>query len=161
VERLRLPAALDSIDEVVGFVAALTKAAGLSDRQGRRLRLAAEELVANIVTHGYGGCGGPARELELEGGVEPGHVWLRVTDAAPPFDPTRVAAPPDLARPLSQRRLGGLGLYLARSAADRLSYEYTAGQNQVTIYLDRADPPRERSGATPTALRLEREGGTD
>ena len=161
MERLHLPAALDSIDQMVGFVAALARAAGLSDRQGRRLRLAVEELVANIVVHGYGEQGGPAGELELEGGVEPGHVWLRVIDAAPPFDPTRVSAPLDLARPLSQRRPGGLGLYLARSAADRLSYEYVGGRNRVTIYLDREDPPRERSGATATAPSTRREGGTD
>ena len=161
MERLHLPAALDSIDQMVGFVAALARAAGLSDRQGRRLRLAVEELVANIVVHGYGEQGGPAGDLELEGGVEPGHVWLRVIDAAPPFNPILVSGPPDLDRPLSQRHPGGLGLYLARSAADRLSYEYVGGRNRVTIYLDREDPPRERSGATATAPSTRREGGTD
>jgi len=128
-----VPAVLDSMDDVVRYVGELARRAGLSSRRTGGLRLAAEELVVNIIMHGYGACRAPQAALELEGGVDGDHVWLRIVDDAPAFDPTRVPAPEDLDRPLAQRRPGGLGLHLARSAVDGIRYESVDGRNTVTL----------------------------
>jgi serine/threonine-protein kinase RsbW len=135
VEPVRLPATLESIDDMARYVSRLARACGLSDREARRLRLAAEELITNTVVHGYGGRAGPPAEFELHGGVDRANVWLRVVDSAPAFDPTTVAPPADLRASLSERRPGGLGLYLARSAVDSMRYEYAGGCNRVTLVL--------------------------
>src|SRR6185369_1020715 len=132
VQRLRVPVVLGSLDEIVEFVDLLGRAADLSPERAVGLRLAVEELVANIVAHGYGG-GDPHGVLELTGGVERGRVWLRLVDAAPPFDPTRVPEPTDLRRPLHDRQPGGLGLFLARSVVDEIRYEYRGGRNRTVL----------------------------
>jgi serine/threonine-protein kinase RsbW len=129
VEPIALVAELDSLDEVVRYVRTTAGLAGLSERQFNRLRLAMEELVANVVTHGE------TKEIELAGGVERDRTWLRLAYAAPPFDPTGAAAPTDLDRPLAERAPGGLGLYLARSVVDTMSYDYADGRNRTTVVL--------------------------
>jgi len=133
LDKLRVPAVLDSIDDVVRYVGELARHAGLSSQRTGRLRLAAEELVVNIIVHGYRACRARHAALEVDGGVEGDHVWLRIVDDAPHFDPTQVPPPDDLDRPLVERRPGGLGLHLARSVVDGFRYESVDGRNTVTL----------------------------
>ena len=148
---LTLPATTGSLDKIITFVDDLSRAGGLSAVRAGRLRLAVEELVTNSITHGYGSTRGPWNEIMLEGCVEPFEVWLRLSEDAPPFDPTRSHAPQDLDKPLAERTPGGLGLFLARQAVDRMAYDYSQGRNHVTVWVRReptsaADPD---SGAVP------------
>jgi serine/threonine-protein kinase RsbW len=135
VEPITLAAELDSLAEVVRYVRATAGLAGLPEQQANRLRLAVEELVTNVVTHAR-----EPKQIELAGGVDGDGIWLRVADSAAPFDPTSVAPPADLDRPLAEREPGGLGLYLARSMVDQLSYEYADGRNRTTVRLRRDLP---------------------
>jgi|SRR3954451_14287898 serine/threonine-protein kinase RsbW len=135
-QRMRVPATVDSFHDVIQFVHALASEANLADDLAHRLRLATDELVTNVLTHGYALPG----ELELEGAVDPDRVWVRIVDTAVPFDPTLVPDPPDLDRPLSERAPGGLGLFLARTAVDDLSYRRCRGRNITTITVRREVP---------------------
>ncbi|MEU4217629.1 ATP-binding protein [Actinoplanes sp. NPDC026623] len=139
--QLTLTATTGSLDKVVAFVDDLARAGGLSAVHAGRLRLAVEELVINSITHGFGNSRGPWNEILLEAGVEPSEVWLRVSEDAPPFDPTRSHLPQDLGNPLGERTPGGLGLFLARQAVDRMAYEYSQGRNHVTVHIHRGPTP--------------------
>ena len=149
--QLTLPATIGSLDKVITFVDDLARAGGLSAVRAGRLRLAVEELVTNSIMHGYGNSRGPWNDITLEGCVEPSEVWLRVSEDAPPFDPTRSYTPQDLDKPLGERTPGGLGLFLARHAVDRMAYDYAHGRNHVTVYVRREPPPAADpdSGAVP------------
>jgi anti-sigma regulatory factor (Ser/Thr protein kinase) len=58
---------------------------------------------------------------------------FHIRDDAPPFDPTTVPEPP-LHLPLSQRKLGGMGIHLARSLTDGFSHRILpSGGNEVTV----------------------------
>jgi len=151
VFQLTLPATTGSLDKIVTFVADLARAGGLSAVRAGRLRLAVEELVTNSIMHGYGNSRGPWNEIMLEGCIEPSEIWLRVSEDSPPFDPTRHHTPQDLDKPLGERTPGGLGLFLAHQAVDRMTYTYSQGRNHVTVYIRReslpaADPD---NGAVP------------
>jgi serine/threonine-protein kinase RsbW len=151
VFQLTLPATTGSLDKVVTFVEDLARAGGLSAVRAKRLRLAVEELVTNSITHGFGARRGPWSEILLEGGVEPSEVWLRLSEDAPPFDPTRSHVPRDLDKPLGERTPGGLGLYLARHAVDRMAYDYAQGRNHVTVYVCREPSPAAEPGSGRSA----------
>jgi len=135
VEPLRLPAVLGSLEDATRYVYELARAAALSRERTVQLRLAVEELIANVVLHGYEGRPG---EYEVDGAVEPARLWIRVSDAARAFDPTQVPMPTDLDRPLTERSIGGLGLYLARLAVDDMTYEYLGGRNRSTLVVYRS-----------------------
>jgi len=105
-----------------------------------RFQLALDELLSNIVRHGYAGAAGQIRLTFARIGDA---VSVDVVDTAREFDPRRVPAP-DVTSPLESRAAGGLGVFLAESLLDELSYERRGDENHVTLtWRLRADQPAE------------------
>jgi anti-sigma regulatory factor (Ser/Thr protein kinase) len=128
---LRLPARLSGLDRIAGYVEAVVARSGLGPAAGYRLRLAVEELAANVVMHGYAGRPG---ELAFTGGGDGAcSAWIEIEDGAPPFDPASGHRSPASHLPVSDRPIGGLGIHLALAAADEFRYEYAAGRNRSTV----------------------------
>ncbi len=48
------------------------------------------------------------------------------------FDPLEVP-PPDLAKPLEEREIGGLGIHLVRSAMDAVKYRRSGNRNVLLL----------------------------
>lgn len=94
------------------------------------LQLAAEEICANAINHGYGGRGGQI-EVTVERVAE--GVQMTVRDWGNSFDPESVPVP-DVDAPLEQRPLGGLGLFLVRQLMDEVHFEFGGvNGNSVTM----------------------------
>ena len=65
------------------------------------------------------------------------------------FDPT-IKTEPDTASSLEAREVGGLGLYLIKSFAERVFYDFVGGKNRLTLEHEDAHPmPWEKNGARP------------
>ena len=94
------------------------------------LILALDELLANIIEHGY--RRDPAGTIRLRARGSGDTLELEIRDRAPAFDPL-TAAPPDLSSPFSQRAVGGLGIHLARSVTDAIEYTREAGENRLRL----------------------------
>ncbi|MCX8520549.1 MAG: ATP-binding protein [Rhodoferax sp.] len=82
-----------------------------------------EEAFINIVEHG----GSPAG-VRLELGHDTDHIHMRLIDSGSPFDPTSLPAP-DIAAPLEDRRVGGLGVFLSRHYMDHIRYQRENDKN--------------------------------
>lgn len=146
---LTIPATVESLDSLTGFVAVVASEGGLPSEARHRLRLAAEEVFTNIVLHGYRGApeGMDDTAVTVEGGPRRTGAWVRFRDRAIPFDPTLVPDPVDLSCPIGERSAGGLGVYLIRLTTDEFTYQRVDGQNVVTITLSR-DPADATSSGT-------------
>jgi serine/threonine-protein kinase RsbW len=131
---LCVPATVESLEPVSDFVLGLGRQARLPESSLYRLRLAADELATNIVLHGYHGEPG---EITVDGGIDPGDVWVRFQDDAPAFDPRQGMQAPALDVPLAERQIGGLGVFLAFTAVDTFEYELVAGRNVSTLVMRR------------------------
>lgn len=103
---------------------------GLPHEVAWRLRVALDEIVANVVAYGRPRGSG-------EGTLD---VWFRrngrlveitIADDGPPFDPLARPAP-DVTLPLEARQPGGLGIALVKSLMDEVSYTRTT-RNVLTI----------------------------
>lgn len=112
-------AEMRALPEVLDHVDARALEAGL-DRGARfDIRLAVEEIVTNIIRHGYDeGAPGP---VEVACASSAGALRVAIEDRARPFDPDS-APPPDLDSDWIRRRVGGLGRYLAKSVVDDLTH---------------------------------------
>lgn len=95
---------------------------GIEKRTLKKLELAAEEAVVNIVR--YSG----ASEIALTLSHSPFTITL--SDDGIAFDPTAYEINADA---VEKRQIGGLGISLIRQIADELRYEYTNNKNQLTI----------------------------
>jgi serine/threonine-protein kinase RsbW len=133
--RVRVHGISDLGPTLAAIVRRIADAAGLGHSQAYRLRLAAEEITTNIVTHGYREQGGT---VEIDGGLDDDWVWLRMVDDAPEFDPNSFDPTARLAVDPSLAPLGGFGLLLALSSVDRLEHEYSGGRNRTVLKIRRS-----------------------
>jgi serine/threonine-protein kinase RsbW len=127
---ITIDAGVDQLAGVRAFVRTQVAAAGGDDELTTDLVQAVDELVCNIVEHGYAGRPGSIDIAFIE---TPDEIGFRIRDDAPPFDPTSVPEPP-LDLPLGQRRLGGMGVHLARALTDEFHHRILpTGGNEVTV----------------------------
>ena len=125
------PADTGRIPEVVRFVADRAAVAGLDPEGVKRLELAVEEAVVNVCHYAYPGEGGVV-VVRVAG--EPSRLTVEVEDAGRPFDPLSAPAP-DLAAPIDERRVGGLGIVLIRRLMDEVRYRRDGDRNLLTMVV--------------------------
>ena len=94
------------------------------------LNLALEEVVANVIMHAY--PQGGAHEIRVDVTAEKDRVTAEVVDDGVGFDPLQ-GPEPNVALPLAQRPVGGLGLFLIRRVMDELHYSREAGRNRLRM----------------------------
>ena len=104
------------------------------------LALAVEEVLANLVNHGYAGKVGP---IELRALIDSVAVKIEIRDGGIFFDP-RLAQPPHLEVPLDERAGGDLGIHLIKNLTDRIAYQRDGAGNLLTLVRDlNRKPPTE------------------
>lgn len=116
-------------------MAAATEA-GLDKRAAYRLRLAVDEIATNIITYGYNEAG---REgvIDVRADIDEQALKISLEDTGAAYDPRQAPLPDDLDLPLEERRIGGLGLYLAFDGIDELLYERIDDRNRNTLIVRR------------------------
>jgi anti-sigma regulatory factor (Ser/Thr protein kinase) len=137
MDTLTLPGRLDQLDEVGEFIMHAAQDAGLEKRSAYKLRLAVDEIATNAITHGYqeAGLEGDIR-LEIEDGDE--KLTVRLYDTGQAYDPDDVVDPgEDLHRPLEERPIGGLGVFLSIQSVDKFSYERNGDTNCHTFVMNK------------------------
>lgn len=96
--------------------------------------LALEELVSNVIKYGY--KNGDSKEIYVRLDVGRDQIKLLLEDSAPPFNPLNLPEP-DLDKPIEQRPIGGLGVFLVRKTVDRIEYERLDDRNVLRITVVR------------------------
>ena len=92
-------------------------------------QLAVEEVITNIIVHGYKETG---KEIHLSCRFTAHGIVIQVTDSAPAFDPLSLPDP-ELDGDIEDRKIGGLGIYLVRQVMDTISYRHENGKNVLTL----------------------------
>ncbi len=133
--RVTIPARLSEVRELSGMVEAFGDANGLPDPKVFVINLALDELITNTVTHGLEDMADA--EIRIVMRVVAGTLILVMEDNGQPFDPTQETNA-DVTSSLEERAVGGLGLHLVKSFADRVSYEFVEGRNRLTMEHDLA-----------------------
>ena len=123
---------IDALNEIFPLVDGFLSEHDIGADDALAIRLAVEELFTNLVRHNSGGRDRISLALEKEGD----RLIVRLTDfAVDRFDPSKIAVP-KVKRPISERKVGGLGVYLVRKLFDELTYEYENRTLSVTATRD-------------------------
>jgi serine/threonine-protein kinase RsbW len=104
--------------------------AGLPDDVAFRLTLALDEIVSNVIRHGFDDGGEHAIAVTLD--IADGTITATVVDDGSPFDPLE-APPPNLDAPLEERTPGGLGIHLVKATMDDVRYSRDGDRNVLTV----------------------------
>ena len=125
-EELTLPSSMEKIGRLEPFIAHVAEQAGISELEAKRLRLAVEEAVANIINYGQ------ATTIKLQATTDDSQLVLTIDDDGQPFDPTADSTT-DLSVPADERPPGGLGILFLHQMSDGLDYQRLDGHNILTI----------------------------
>ena len=132
---LRLSAALDEIAQIHDGLGSFAAQEGWTSKLEFEVILVVEELFTNVVK--YGGC--PGEPVRIDVTSEPNRVTIEMADSGRPFDPLADTPEPDTTSPVEDRAPGGLGLHLALTMTDELSYRRDGDFNRLTLVKRREE----------------------
>jgi serine/threonine-protein kinase RsbW len=122
---------VNELEAVRSFLTSVGESIGMDKNKIYKLCLAADEIATNIIIHGYieAGIEGGSFEISLQ--VENDMLITTISDAAVQFNPLQrnMPTPDDLALPLEERAIGGLGILMAKESVDEYCYAYEDGKN--------------------------------
>ena len=127
-------AKFEYLDEIREFVGVIAREAGFGDRDVYNIQLATDEAASNIMEHAYEGVSEGALEISCRMNGDALHIIF--VDHGEPFDPSDVPAP-DLQADLSERKIGGLGIYLMRRLMDEVHYQSDPGKSNTLTLIKR------------------------
>jgi serine/threonine-protein kinase RsbW len=120
VKLLEVPSETRRLAEVRAFVEAAAAEAGIDLAEARRLAIAVDEAVSNVIEHGYRGRADGRIEVELR--LAPSRaVEVRIRDDGARFDSSRLPVQPRVER-LDGLRSRGYGLVLIHRLVDEVHY---------------------------------------
>jgi len=128
--QITIPSTIEKIEEACEFVSAEARTAGLSEDAVYHCHLSVEEVLTNVIEHGYNYEEDHVIDLKTE---HHNSVFvISVIDDAEPFDP--LAQPdPDPSTPLWERKEGGWGIFFVKKYMDQLDYQYDDGRNHFIM----------------------------
>lgn len=130
MESVQYTAKFEYLDEIRDFVGDIARAGGFGDKDVYNIQLAADEAASNIIEHAYEGVSNGL--LEISCGVKNGSITIIMVDHGESFDPSAIPLP-DLKADLSERKIGGLGIFLMRKLMDEVHYETKSTGNVLTM----------------------------
>jgi serine/threonine-protein kinase RsbW len=124
------PARFEFLDEIRDMVAEVARSGGFSEKSIYSLQLAADEAASNIIEHAYEGESDASLFMTCD--MKGDQIVITMRDTGKPFNPASVKEP-NLKADLSERQIGGLGVYLMRKLMDTVHYESSRSGNLLTM----------------------------
>ena len=132
MQSVQFPAKFDYLDEIRDFVGEIARKGGFGSKEVYNIQLATDEAASNIIEHAYEGVRNGV--LELSCGIQGNAIVIVLVDHGEPFDPSEIPMP-DLKADLSERKIGGLGIFLMRKLMDEVRYDSQPGKNSNTLTM--------------------------
>lgn len=138
MDELRVRAKLDVLSSIGAFVLKAAENAGLDRRAAYRLRLAVDEMATNVIVHGQPLEHSGDDEIRLTSDMDDERLTITLEDRGPEFNPLDHEGPDgDIDKPMEQRPIGGLGVFLAIRGVDSFEYERVNDRNRSTFIVKR------------------------
>lgn len=124
------PASFEYLDEIRECVATVARSSGFTEKTIYSLQLAADEAASNIIEHAYEGVSDGTLFITCK--MNGDAIVITMRDQGRSFNPSKVKEP-NLQADLSERQIGGLGVYLMRKLMDSVNYESSRSGNVLTM----------------------------
>ena len=130
MSRRKYAARFEHLDDIRGYVGQRARAAGFDEKDVYSVQLAADEAASNIIEHAYDGPSDASFELGCS--FRNKRLVMTFVDQGKSFDFANVDRP-DVTADLSDRKIGGLGIYLMHKLMDEVDYKVTPSGNILTL----------------------------
>jgi serine/threonine-protein kinase RsbW len=134
MQSVQFTAKFEFLDEIREFVGDIARAGGFGAKDVYNIQLAADEAASNVIEHAYEGVSNGLMELSC--GVSGNVITIILVDHGESFDPSVIPLP-DLKADLSERKIGGLGIFLMRKLMDEVHYEIKPNKGNILTMIKR------------------------
>ena len=131
MRELKIAALNENLPEVLKFIGESLENAGCKPADSTRIEVAVEEIFSNIANYAYNPMTGSAT-VSVELSENPLKIILSFSDNGKPYNPL-AKEDPNVKLAVSERKRGGLGIFMTKKFMDNVAYEYKDGMNILTI----------------------------
>lgn len=124
------PARMEKLSQMIEWIREHLTSMSFDDAAIRKVELASEEALVNIIRHGYKKQAG---QIEIEFHHSPDQAEIILKDAGPPFNPLLEEIELNHDSSLEEREEGGLGILFMREYMDEVRYRRESNQNILTL----------------------------
>jgi anti-anti-sigma factor len=135
---------LIEIQRLSAQVEAFAREHHIPDPTTFQINLVLDELVTNVISYGYRDTAEHLINLRMKLSGE--ELTIVMEDDGLPFNPLEQAAP-ELDKPIAEKEVGGLGIFLVRKLVDSVEYRRQADKNILVMKKKTsfASPPKDHS----------------
>ena len=128
MKKLIVEASLNNLEKVMSFVNSSLEEHNCEPELLSQIGIAVEEIFINIAKYAYKPGNGDV-VVSIVIGKE---IAIRFEDTGKPYNPLE-RTDPDLLKPLMERKIGGLGIYLTKKLMDKVTYSRVDNANVLTM----------------------------
>ena len=134
LSNIKLPAKIEYLRELMSSVSHCAKEQGFNQKRISEIELAAEEALVNIFNYAYQGNVG---DVEVICKLDPqDRLIIEILDSGVPFDMLSLGEP-DTTADISERKVGGLGIFLIRKLMDDVQYQHEGTKNVLSLIVNK------------------------
>jgi serine/threonine-protein kinase RsbW len=108
-----------NLERVAEFIADIARKSNLTQKQSDDVQMAVDEAVTNIMEHAYAGQSDGIIWIKCR--VNEKEFFVEIRDAGKAFDGKKVKKP-NTKSPLSERSIGGLGVFFMKKLMDKVEF---------------------------------------
>jgi serine/threonine-protein kinase RsbW len=128
---MQVPARIENMALLVQFISGNAGKLGFSGKRIKEIELAAEEALVNIIDYAYPDHLGDIKVTCLQ---NPKTFAIEIEDTGIAFDMLSIKDP-DISASISDREIGGLGVFLIRKLMDEVHYHRENGKNILNLIV--------------------------
>lgn len=136
---MQLPAIIENMALLVQFISDKARELGFSGKRVKEIELAAEEALVNIINYAY-----PDRQGDIKVTCvqhQSKMFVIEIEDTGIAFDMLSLKDP-DISAGISDREIGGLGVFLIRKLMDEVHYHRKNGKNILNLIAHIPQPQK-------------------
>jgi len=130
MKNITLENKISSLNEIASFVEHFGAENNLSQKDIFELNLILDELITNIISYGY--SDNEVHTIEISVKIENCNLLIKIIDDGKEFNPIE-RENADISVELTDRKIGGLGIYLVKQKVDSITYQRNFNKNVLTI----------------------------
>jgi anti-sigma regulatory factor (Ser/Thr protein kinase) len=135
LSRIKLPAKLENLERLIEFVSASANEQGIDRKRIVEIEISTEEALVNIFNYAYQNTDGDVSVVCKSDDND--KFIIEIEDSGIPFDLLSLKEP-DTNLDISERKIGGLGIFLIRKLMDDIQYRREDDRNVLTLVVSKS-----------------------
>ncbi|MCX5882558.1 MAG: ATP-binding protein [Deltaproteobacteria bacterium] len=129
---IKLPAKIENMELLVQFISDIARKVGFPGKRVKEIELATEEALVNIINYAYPDHSG---DIKVTCTQDPSKALIiKIEDTGIAFDIMSLKDP-DISASISDREVGGLGVFLIRKLMDKVQYHRKNKKNILKLVV--------------------------